>query len=180
MIAGAVLCGGASRRMGRDKLLIEVGGRAMAVRVADALRHAGCDPVVGVGGDVDALGAHGLEVIADGFPGEGPLGGVVTALRWSPHPAVVVVAGDLPWLDATTVRAVVAAGDGSDSLAIAVTDRRQPLCGRWPRRLLGEVEKAFLAGERSMHRMLDRLQAIEVPAAPSALRNVNTPDDLSG
>ena len=45
--AGAVLCGGASRRMGSDKALLGVEGRAMAVRVAGALAAAGGRPVRG-------------------------------------------------------------------------------------------------------------------------------------
>ncbi|MGH9187147.1 MAG: NTP transferase domain-containing protein, partial [Acidimicrobiales bacterium] len=39
--SGAVLCGGASRRMGRDKALLVVDGSALAVNVAEALRTAG-------------------------------------------------------------------------------------------------------------------------------------------
>jgi molybdenum cofactor guanylyltransferase len=178
MTAGAVLCGGASRRMGRDKTLIEVGGRAMACRVADAVRLAGCDPVVAVGGDPDGLAALDLAAIADAFPGEGPLGGVITALRWSPDAAVVVVAADLPWLDEHTVRAVAAAGERGGELAVAVTERMQPLCGWWPRRLLPELEAAFAGGCRSMHAMLADLVVVAVPVAAAALRNVNTPADL--
>ena len=41
--AGAVLCGGRSRRMGRDKALIEIGGVPLAMRVASAVRDAGID-----------------------------------------------------------------------------------------------------------------------------------------
>ena len=51
MTTGAVLCGGASRRMGTDKALVEVDGVPMAERVAGALHAGGCAPVVFVGGD---------------------------------------------------------------------------------------------------------------------------------
>ena len=46
---------------------------------------------------------HGLAVIGDDHPGEGPLGGILTAFGWSPCPVVVVVACDLVDLDADTV-----------------------------------------------------------------------------
>ena len=56
----AILAGGRSSRMGRDKALVEVDGRALALRVADALRRAGADPVAAVGGDLPALARLGL------------------------------------------------------------------------------------------------------------------------
>ena len=80
---GAVLCGGASRRMGVDKAAVEVDGTPMARRVGDVLAAAGCSPVIAIGGDPTALGHLGLDVVDDGFPGQGPLGGILTALsRW--------------------------------------------------------------------------------------------------
>ena len=76
---GAVLTGGASRRMGRPKADIEVDGVAMAARVADAMVAAGALDVARIGDEV-----------ADHHPGEGPLGGVLTALSWSDEPITVV------------------------------------------------------------------------------------------
>ena len=104
---GAVLCGGASRRMGADKAMIRVDGVAMARRVADALLDAGCSPVIAVGGDAAELGRLGLVGVDDEFPGEGPLGGVLTALSLG-APAVVL-ACDLPNIRAATVSALIAA-----------------------------------------------------------------------
>ena len=76
--AGAVVCGGASRRMGRDKALVAVDGVAMAERVARALEAAGCADVRFVGGDAPALAALGRPVLPDAYPGAGPLGAVIT------------------------------------------------------------------------------------------------------
>ena len=66
--------------MGRDKSLLPVHGAPMVMHVVSALRSAGCDPVQAIGGDAPALAALGLDVVGDGHPGEGPLGGVITAL----------------------------------------------------------------------------------------------------
>ncbi len=109
-----MLCGGASTRMGRDKALIQVGETTMVERVCAVLAAAGCDPVVLVGGDRSRLtAATGREVVADTWPGEGPLGGVIDAVRWFAArgaEAVVVAACDLPDL---TVEAVHAVADGA-------------------------------------------------------------------
>ena len=80
---GAVLCGGRSERFGRDKAMIDVGGRPLAEQVARVLESAGCQPVLFVGGNGDGLAsATGREFVADAWPGEGPLGGVIDALHW--------------------------------------------------------------------------------------------------
>ena len=94
--AGAVLAGGASRRMGSDKAFAEVGGRPLVARAADTLARAGADPVAVVGGDAAGLARLGLHRVPDRWPGEGPLGGLITALDTSPRPVTVIVACDLP------------------------------------------------------------------------------------
>jgi molybdopterin-guanine dinucleotide biosynthesis protein A len=172
---GAVLCGGASRRMGVDKATIQVDGVAMARRLADTLVAAGCSRVVAIGGDPAVLRDLGLEYIDDEFPGEGPLGGILTGLALG-SPAVVV-ACDLPSLRAATVEALVTALDGHD-VAVAFTDRAEPLCAVWSGGSAEVLRGRFDAGERAVHRAIDGLDIAWVMVSAADLHNVNTPDDL--
>lgn len=180
LVVGAVLCGGASRRMGRDKALLPVDGVAMAARVAAALRDGGCDEVVAIGGDVDGLAALGLAVVPDEFPGEGPFGGLITALAACPTAAaVVIVACDLPSLQAASVRALVAALPGHDvAVASVEAGRAQPVCAAWRPTALAVLRPAFVAGERRMMNAIGLLSQVVVPVPPQELANVNTPGDL--
>jgi molybdopterin-guanine dinucleotide biosynthesis protein A len=180
--AGAVLCGGRSSRMGRDKAFVEVDGTPMAARVATALRAAGCAPVVAIGGDAEMLGALDLAVISDDHPGDGPLGGILTALARIPAPAdgtIVVVSCDIPWLTADVVGALVAAR-GDHDVAVARTERREPLCAAWRSPPPPALAASFAAGGRAVHAALERLDAVDVDCEPAALRNVNSPADLPG
>ena len=178
-IVGAVLCGCASRRMGRDKALVEVDGVPMARRVADALAMAGCAEVVAVGGDAAAIVGLGLDVLPDEFPGEGPLGGVITALRqWPGAGTVVVVACDLPHLTADSLSAVIAALTPERMAAIGRTDRLQPLVGAWRPQVLPVLEQQFAAGERKLQTVVRLFPTAEVALPAHDLTNVNTPDDL--
>ncbi len=168
--------------MGRDKALVPVGGVPMAARVTAALRAAGCEPVVTVGGDRAALGALGLMVVPDRYPGEGPLGGVLAALaHLAHHDVVVVTACDLPMLSPTTVAAVVtglaAAGRNAD-VAMARTDRLQPLCAAWRPSAATVLAEAFHAGERRLHVAARGLELVEVDVDAAELANVNTTGDL--
>lgn len=164
--------------MGRDKALVEVHGVPMVLHVVAALRAAGCDPVVAIGGDTDALEHLGLSVVLDTFPGEGPLGGVITALdHHAKAEAVVVAACDLPHLTEATVRKVIGALHDAD-VVVPRTDRAQPLCSVWRRSVTESLRSAFMSGERRLQDALEGLQVVEIDVNPQDLANVNTPGDL--
>ncbi len=181
-VAAAVLTGGASRRMGRDKALVEVDGAAMVRRVVEAVDGAGCTPVIAVGGDAASLTAvlagTGASTVPDRFPGEGPLGGILTALGHLAVPTLVV-ATDLPWLDAVTIERLLVHRDRLDlDVAMARSDRAEPLCALWWPSALAALDRRFAAGERAIHRAVDGLRRLDVVVSATAVRNVNTPTDL--
>jgi molybdopterin-guanine dinucleotide biosynthesis protein A len=163
--------------MGTDKALLEVDGVALAVRVADALRAAGANRVVAVGGDGPALTALGLDAVADQHPGEGPLGGILTALAAVDDEVVVVLACDLPDPDPAAIRRVVAAlGEGD-----VAAPPGELLHAAYHRRAEGHLAAAFAAGERAPRRAVEGLRVVEVAdLPPAALADADRPDDLSG
>jgi len=168
--------------MGTDKAFVEVDGVAMVERVATALAAGGCDPVVLVGGDTVLLARFGWPVVPDRFPGEGPVGGVVTALEAVADLAtgerLVVASCDLPLLDAATVVALADALDGSGA-AVAVTDTWQLSLTAWRSSARDAVTQAWEEGVRALRELVVAVPHVEVAVAPEAVRNVNTPDDLS-
>ena len=175
--AGAVLTGGASRRMGTDKALLEVDGVALAVRVADALRAAGAARLLAIGGDLDALAALGVEGIPDQHPGEGPLGGILTALAAVDEDVVVVLACDLPDPDPAAIRAVVDALGEADVAA----PPGELLHAAYHRRAERHLADAFAAGERAPRRAVEGLRVVEVTDLPArALADADRPEDVSG
>jgi molybdopterin-guanine dinucleotide biosynthesis protein A len=165
--------------MGRDKALVTVEGEPMARRVARALRAAGADDVVCIGGDALALRAIGLEVVPDAQPDEGPLGGVHDALVWSSAPVTVIAPCDLVAPDAASFRALVdaLAGAVDANAAVPIVD------GRWralPVALRAAAAPAltaqFDAGERALHRAIACIQFVEVDAG--LLTDADEPGDL--
>lgn len=166
--------------MGRDKAFVTVGGVPLVARVTQVLARAGADPVAAVGGDAGRLRELGVGYVSDEHPGAGPLGGVLTALHWSPTPLVVVVAVDLVDLDPATVRELVEGVVDAD-VAVAHTARDEPLCAAWKVvRCEPVVRTAFGAGERAVHRAWGALRVARVPVDPARLTNANMPEDLAG
>jgi molybdenum cofactor guanylyltransferase len=184
---GAVLCGGASRRMGRDKALLPLDGVPMAVRVATALRDAGATDVVAVGGDAGALAALGLRVVPDDEPGAGPLAAIVTALgAGGPDVPVLVVACDLVAPSPAAMRATVTALVGDPAADVAVPDaggRAQWAHAAWHPRVRPALAARLRAGERAVHRGVaaSALRVVSVAGlADAALADADTPADLPG
>jgi molybdenum cofactor guanylyltransferase len=179
---GAVLTGGSSTRMGTDKALLVVDGQPLAVRVAGALRDAGATAVLAIGGDLAGLTAVGLDARADDHPGEGPLGGILTALRVAQQEIVVVLACDMPAVDASVVGALVAALDAAPAAEVAVaTDRGrvQALTAVYRAASRAVLARRFEAGERAVRAAIADLVVVEVDGLTSAaLADVDRPEDL--
>jgi molybdopterin-guanine dinucleotide biosynthesis protein A len=166
--------------MGVDKALLDVEGCPMVVRVADALWEAGCDPVVCQGGADELTSALGLQVVPDPDPGAGPVSAILAALQHADGP-IVVAACDLVDLDAEAVRLVIDAGSQSaaPTVAVAVTDGRSHLLSFWPAEALASLESLVAEGVSAYRGVLERLEALAVPVAEHAVRNVNRPEDLA-
>lgn len=171
--------------MGRTKALIRVRGVPMAQHVADTLRTAGCSEVVAYGGDPHELRSLTVPVLAEAHPGQGPVGAVVGVLerfdgRIGAPPSVFVVACDLPGLDVAVLQSMIAAGRShrSADVVVAQTSAIEPTCALWNVASATRVRDMFDGGERALHSVIERLDAVRVRVDADALRNINTPDDL--
>jgi molybdopterin-guanine dinucleotide biosynthesis protein A len=97
-LSGVILAGGASRRMGRDKALLDVDGRPLIAVVAERLRSV-VDELVIASGDNEAYAQYADRCVADIFPGVGTLGGLHAGLDAAAHDRVLVVGCDMPFLN---------------------------------------------------------------------------------
>ena len=170
--------------MGRDKAFVHVHGRELVAVAVDALAHAGAARVAIVGGDGERFAALGYDTVTDEFPGEGPLGGLVTALRASSGDTIMVLTCDLPAVTAFEVAAIVEALASSPWAQVAAPLRngnRQLLTACYRRDALTELERAFLAGVRAIRLGAEGLTVREVDGLDAAhLADADTPEALEG
>ncbi len=177
--SGAVLAGGASTRMGRDKALIQIGDRRLVEVAASALAEAGAGEVFVVGGDAEALAALGFEVVGDEFPGEGPLGGVITALERAHHDIVAVLACDHIATEAPAVRSVVGALGTGDVAVPIVEGRSQTMHAAWRRSTRAHLRSRFEAGARSLRQGMAGLDVVQLlDGDPCWYRDADVASDL--
>ena len=175
---GAVLAGGAGRRLGGAKPSAILAGRSLLSYPVASLSAVLDDVVVLAKRDTDLPDVPtGVDVWIEPDEPRHPLAGVVEALRRADGRAVVVLACDLPMVDAGLVRRLVAADARRGAAVVATAGGRiQPLCARYDPAALEHLRGFDPAG-----RTIDQVAALDpvlLDVPPAALRNVNDPDEL--
>ncbi len=189
-LMGLLLAGGESTRFGEAKALAPLAGRPMARWGLDCLgaRFRRCGVLANDPAVAAALGVPGRQ---DDTPGLGPLGGLITGLRWAREEGcrgVFLLACDLPLVTPGLLDRILAPGFG-EGWALVPESRgplgMEPLCGAY---LVGGLEaarEAVASGRRSMKALLEVVPCIRVsldqlgPPEESTLAftNVNTRED---
>ena len=95
-IGGFVLAGGKSSRMGSDKASLEIAGVSLIARAVRLLESVTGNPTIIA--STSRYRSLGAPIVADGWPGSGPLGGIATVFRVSKTPWNLIIACDLPYL----------------------------------------------------------------------------------
>jgi molybdopterin-guanine dinucleotide biosynthesis protein A len=179
-----MLAGGRSSRFGSQKADAMFLGEPIAARVARAVRAACGAGLFVVGGEASRAADLGATFVEDRFPGEGPLGALVTALEAIDAPFALLTACDMPLLTDALVCAVVeevTRGEGEVVVPFGSAGD-EPLCAVYARSVLAPARDAFERGERRMDSFHGAVRVRRVPlsALPDAygLASVNTTDDL--
>ena len=158
MVAAAVLAGGASRRMGRDKATLAVGGVELAsVALAAAARVA--DPVVLVAPEGHPARRLAARLVTD--PGQGPLAAVAAALDALEAEHVLVLAGDHPGLRVELLAHLVGLAAGAEAVACRRGPRLEPLVAVYRRAPALALARARLAEEAGNHSLTGLLAGLD-------------------
>jgi molybdopterin-guanine dinucleotide biosynthesis protein A len=160
--AAAVLAGGASRRMGRDKATLAVGGVALAAGVLVAAAQV-ADPVVLVAPEGHPARTLGARVVTD--PGEGPLAALAAALAALEAGQVLVLAGDHPGLAVELLAHLVALAPRGEAVACRRGPWLEPLVAVYRRAPALAAARTRLAGPpggRSLRGLLAGLDTVVV------------------
>jgi molybdopterin-guanine dinucleotide biosynthesis protein A len=188
---GYVVAGGQSRRFGQDKARALLDGQAMLTRM--------CNLVAGAAGSVRVVADSKARyadlqafVVEDLWPGEGPLGGIVTALLatsaadggrdWN-----LIVSCDMPFLTPEWLAHLVQrAWAGQAQVVLAHSAHGpEPLCACWRTDAVATLEAAFMRGVRRVNEgiallraeVLDERDWKRFDSAGRLFWNMNTPQD---
>ena len=187
LIAGAVLAGGRSRRMGGvDKALLDLAGRPLIAHVIERLRPQVGALVISANGDPARFASLALPVVADTFPDRrGPLAGILAAMRWcasntSEVRFVAIAPADAPFLPDDLVERLVEVADGGIAVAASL-GRLHPVFGVFPVAFADRLEEHLRSA--SSLAVVDwlatqRVATVAFSGDPDPFLNINTPEDL--
>jgi molybdenum cofactor guanylyltransferase len=184
-ISAFVLAGGKSTRMGTDKAVLSLHGRTLLETALTAARAAAQQ--VAIIGPPELYGPH-ARVIADIYPGCGPLGGIHAALSNTKTEFNVILAVDTPFISADLLAYLAQRALASRAVVTApeINAYPQPLCGVYSRDFLPIAEQALRAGQYKIVPLFAKTATLLIPQADleqfafksEMFENLNTPEDL--
>jgi molybdopterin-guanine dinucleotide biosynthesis protein A len=199
---GFIQAGGGSRRFGTDKALVRLGGKTMLQRTGELLESV-CHDVTIVAPDGKYADAP-WPVLADRWPGEGPLGGILTALNsiraadppddfftliHGPCPFALILSCDMPFLTREFLAFLKNRAVNSEAMIVAPerSGRIEPLCASWCSQSAAAIQAAFEAGGRKVSEamkhvpmeVLDESAWKRFDSHGRLFQNMNTPEDYA-
>jgi molybdopterin-guanine dinucleotide biosynthesis protein A len=174
---GLILAGGNSRRMGRDKALLEFDGQTLLDRATDLLRSLFPQVLLSVRQIRDGVR---LPQVVDDPPGAGPLAGLCAGLAQSRTPWVFAAAVDMPFLSPDFIRELAARRGQGEAVVPVVRGIPQPLAAYYAATALPAIRAALAGpGTHSLRSALERLNVAYVPETRlHGFIDLDTPEDV--
>ena len=181
----AIMAGGQSSRMGKDKSFVLFEGRPMIEVVIDAVAGLG-DETLLITNKPDEYAHLNLPMVSDVYPDHGSLGGIFTAVHAASHPHTLVVACDMPWLNRPLLEHMIALRESADVIVPRWEKYPEPLHAIYNKACLNPIEAKLkekrlkitgFFGEVDVQ-FVDREEIERFDRNGRSFANINSPEDL--
>ena len=184
-VTAFVLAGGKSTRMGRDKAFLHWAGGTL---LSNALKVAASVTAnVVIVGDTQKFSCAGV-VVEDAYRDRGPLGGIHAALSHSTTDLNLMLAVDLPFVQAPFLAYLIR--QARESQAMITVPRASggfhPLCAVYRKEFVTLAEQSLRERKNKIDslfpkvacRILEEDELRKAGFSPEIFRNLNTPEEL--
>ncbi len=176
-ITAYILAGGSSRRMGTDKLFLQIEGRSLLERTISV-----CEPYFGqvklVSGNSDKFSSLDYPVVIDSPMANGPMAGIIAALKDCATDNCFVTAADLFDLKVDVITALISRYNGQQYLGLLESGGVQPLCGIYNKSALEVFYRFAQNGKYCMTEAVIAMDHHGITLPAGDWRNINSPADL--
>jgi molybdopterin-guanine dinucleotide biosynthesis protein A len=186
-VAGCLIAGGKSRRMGRDKRFLPLGGISLLDRSLHVLESLFDEVIVVLAEPIPGWNAGRHRVTYDAIQNCGSLGGLYTGLMEAASPRVFAVACDMPFLNADVIRYLVQLDPVADIVGAKLETGFQPMHGVYSKRCVPLLEEMARSGDFKIQRLFQHprlniriVGETDLTGLDPALRsfqNINTPGE---
>lgn len=184
-IGAVILAGGNSKRMGKDKLFLPIGGKPLFERVLEVCLKV-FEEVIVVCKTPELFTAYPVPVYKD-LVDAGVLGGLYTGLKSLVSRKGFCVASDMPFLKVELVVYLASLSNGYDAVVPKGPDGLHPLCAVYDKNCLQAMESNIAKGDFKISSVFPSLkvrfcepeEVAKVDPCFLSFFNVNTPKDLS-
>ncbi len=181
----AILAGGRSRRMGRDKAFVPFNGRPLIQTIIKTLSGLG-DELIIISNTPSDYVQFGLPLFSDRYMDHGSLGGLHTAVYHASHPHALVAACDMPYLNRDLLHHLISLRHEADLIVPRWTQFPEPLHAVYSKNCLPAIEKKLIAKQLKIVRFyeevnvryVDRKEIESVGGNGRSFANINTPQEL--
>nr|WP_320049799.1 molybdenum cofactor guanylyltransferase [uncultured Desulfuromonas sp.] len=183
-VTAVILAGGKSRRMGREKLFLDIGGQPLFERVLKPLQML-FDEILVIANNPQPFEHYTLPVFSDIYPGSA-LGGLYTGLAKASTSWTFICAADMPFVNVSLIRYLLTQTENCD-IVVPVSDQgMEPLCACYSKRCLPVMEQALQKGQYKIIDAWENLRICEIavaqlqhlPAIETAFVNLNREEDV--
>lgn len=187
-IAGVVLAGGKSRRMGKDKRGISIHGKPLLDRTVTVLLEVFSEVLLVLAEPEEEREQERVKIVTDIIPGCAAAGGLYTGLYYSLCPRVFVVACDMPFLQPAVIEFFSTRSPQADVVLAQLANGFQPMHGVYSKKCLPFLRDMLDAQELRVQRIANHRtlnvhlisESELIPLDPQLLSfmNLNSPADV--
>jgi molybdopterin-guanine dinucleotide biosynthesis protein A len=186
-IGACLIAGGKSRRMGRDKRFLPVGGTPLISRELRVLDELFAEVIIVLAEPISGWNAGRHQIVYDAVPNCGSLGGLYTGLVHAVSARIFAVAADMPFLNADVIKYLVRRAPDADVVAVRVGPELQPLHAVYSKRCVPilldmavsrslRIQDIFTEPRLNVKIISDN-EIAHLDSGYLSFRNINTPED---
>jgi len=180
-----ILAGGASRRMGRDKALIQVEGIRLLDYVYGKCQELFSEIII-VTNQPQQFIEYQTPIVVDEIPGAGSLGGLYTGLKRASNYYSFCVACDMPFLNPELITYLIEKRFKSDVVIPMTNKGLEPLHAVYSKRCIEPIKKLVERGDFKISGLIPEVhveyceeeEIKEIDPSFTSFINVNTKEDL--
>jgi molybdenum cofactor guanylyltransferase len=173
----AILAGGESRRMGKDKAFIQVEGICLFDYVYDTCKKLFSEIII-VTNQPQQFYDYQARIVIDELRGSGSLGGLYSGLMRARNYHTFCVACDMPFLKPELVSYLVERRLNYDIIMPITKEGLEPLHALYSKRCIEPIKKLLERGEFKISKLLSKEELKKIDPALASFTNVNTKKNL--